>query len=51
MLVHLHLSVAVGMRNSIVNTYLIDEMEEQKVVNFRSFMRDKWDLWMGKRTE
>lgn len=40
--------LAVGMRNSIVNTYLIDEMEEQKVINFRSFMRDKWDLWMGK---
>ncbi|KAK4513397.1 Rad2 nuclease [Mucor velutinosus] len=38
--------LSVGMRNSIVNTYLIDEMEEQKVVNFRSFMRDKWDLWM-----
>jgi len=46
---HSHV-VAVGMRNSIVNTYLIDEMEEQKVVNFRSFMRDKWDLWMGKCT-
>ncbi|GAN04455.1 hypothetical protein MAM1_0064c03915 [Mucor ambiguus] len=38
--------LSVGMRNSIVNTYLIDEMEEQKVVNFRSFMRDKWDLWI-----
>lgn len=44
----MHILLAVGMRNSIVNTYLIDEMEEQKVINFRSFMRDKWDLWMGK---
>ncbi|KAI8645042.1 hypothetical protein BD408DRAFT_450488 [Parasitella parasitica] len=38
--------LSIGMRSSIVNTYLIDETEEQKVVNFRSFMRDKWDLWL-----
>lgn len=36
------------MKNNIVNTYLIDETEEQQAVNFKSFMRDKWDLWIGK---
>jgi hypothetical protein len=36
------------MKNDIVNTYLIDEMEQQKAVNFKSFLREKWDLWIGK---
>lgn len=40
--------IAIGMKNNIVNTYLIDETEEQKAVNFQSFVRDKWDLWIGK---
>lgn len=39
--------IAIGMKNNIVNTYLIDEIEEQKAVNFQSFIRDKWDLWTG----
>ncbi|KAI7896858.1 uncharacterized protein EV154DRAFT_410731 [Mucor mucedo] len=37
--------ISIGMKNNIVNTYLIDEVEEQKAVNFQSFIRDKWDLW------
>jgi lipopolysaccharide/colanic/teichoic acid biosynthesis glycosyltransferase len=36
------------MKNDIVNTYMIDEMEEQKAVNFKTFLKDKWDLWIGK---
>lgn len=42
------LLIAIGMKNNIVNTYLIDEVEEQKAVNFQSFIRDKWDLWTGR---
>ncbi|KAI9273218.1 hypothetical protein EDC94DRAFT_510948 [Helicostylum pulchrum] len=38
--------ISIGMKNNIVNTYLIDQVEEQKAVNFESFIRDKWDLWI-----
>ncbi|KAI8081208.1 hypothetical protein BDF21DRAFT_27843 [Thamnidium elegans] len=38
--------ISIGMKNNIVNTYLIDQVEDQKAVNFESFLRDKWDLWM-----
>lgn len=36
------------MNNNIVNTYLVDETEEQKVVNFQTFMRDRKDMLLGK---
>lgn len=36
------------MNNDIVNTYLVDETEEQKVVNFQTFVRDRKDMLLGK---
>lgn len=42
------LCIAIGMKNHIVNTYSIDVAKEQPNINFQSFMRDKWDLWLGK---
>ncbi|KAI8047437.1 uncharacterized protein B0P05DRAFT_481633, partial [Gilbertella persicaria] len=38
--------LSVGMRNSIVNTYSIDEMQEQKAVSFQTLFKEKWDLWL-----
>ncbi|KAI9470758.1 MAG: hypothetical protein EXX96DRAFT_490470 [Benjaminiella poitrasii] len=40
--------VSVGMKNQIVNTYLIDGTREPQYVtrNFKTFLRDKWDLWI-----
>ncbi|CAO3636428.1 unnamed protein product [Mucor hiemalis] len=36
--------LSVAMNNNIVNTYLVDETEEQKAVNFQTFMRDRKDM-------
>lgn len=36
--------LSVAMNNDIVNTYLVDETEEQKVVNFQTFVRDRKDM-------
>lgn len=36
------------MKSYVVNTYSIDVAKEQAEVNFLSFMREKWDLWLGK---
>ncbi|KAI8360877.1 hypothetical protein EDC96DRAFT_445078 [Choanephora cucurbitarum] len=39
--------LSVGMKNNIVNTYLIDEMEEaQQTVSFQTLLKEKWDLWL-----
>ncbi|KAI8380358.1 hypothetical protein BD560DRAFT_323993 [Blakeslea trispora] len=39
--------LSVGMKNHIVNTYLIDEMEEaQQAVSFQTLLKEKWDLWL-----
>ncbi|KAI8979739.1 hypothetical protein BDF20DRAFT_871364 [Mycotypha africana] len=39
--------ISIGMKNHIVNTYLIDETEERPrhVTSFRNFIKEKWDLW------
>ncbi|KAI7899728.1 uncharacterized protein BX663DRAFT_520223 [Cokeromyces recurvatus] len=40
--------ISVGMKNQIVNTYLIDEIKDQHYssTNFKAFLKEKWDLWI-----
>jgi hypothetical protein len=39
--------LAVGMKNGLINTYMLDVMAEQKQVNFWSFIKERWDLFFG----
>jgi hypothetical protein len=35
------------MRNDAMHTYSIDKAEQQKAINFISFLTDKWETWLG----
>lgn len=45
------LILAVAMKNDALNTYSIDKVEQQKAINFISFLRDKWETWFGNNSD